>query len=146
MSPALVWPIIEHARRSRQGIVEPPVLEGFSFSPDNSARFLAEYARWSSSGSAASARKALLDLLAGQSERDWLECGRALVLRADLETAVVVFSSALAEHPDSIELRHALAGVLWQTKQVERAESELRALLAKHPDNVGATFLLARLL
>ena len=126
--------------------MEPPVLEGFSFSPDNSARFLAEYARLSASGTSAVARKALLDLLAGQSERDWLECGRALVLRADLEAAVAVFSSALAEHAESIELRHALAGALWQTKQFERAESELRTLLAKHPDNVGATFLLARLL
>ena len=71
--PALVWPIIEYARLSRQGIVEPPVLEGFSFSPDNSARFLAEYARLSASGNVASARKALLELLAGRPERDWLE-------------------------------------------------------------------------
>jgi tetratricopeptide (TPR) repeat protein len=144
--PALVWPIIGDARESRQGIVEPPVLEGFSFSADASARFLAEYARRASAGGVVSARKALLDLLAGHPERDWLECGRALVLRSDLETAVAVFSGGLAEHPASSDLRHAFAGVLWQTRETVRAESELRTLLAQHPDHVGATFLLARLL
>jgi len=126
--------------------VEPPVLEGFSFSADNSARLLAEYARQSSTAGVALARKALLDQLAGHAERDWLECGRALVLRSDPGTAALVFSGALAEHPESIDLRHAFAAVLWQTRDLARAETELRTLLAQHPDHVGATFLLARLL
>jgi tetratricopeptide (TPR) repeat protein len=126
--------------------VEPPVSEGFSFSPDRSVPLLAEYTRLATAGNMPAARKLLLDALAGHAERDWLECGRALVLRADLDGAAAVFSAALAEHPESIEARHALAGVLWQTKQFAQAEALLRALLARQPDNVAATFALARLL
>lgn len=126
--------------------MEPPVSEGFSFSPDRSVPLLAEYTRLAAAGNAQAACKTLLDALAGYAERDWLECGRALVLRADLDGAGAVFSAGLAEHPESIEVRHALAGVLWQTKQFAQAETLLRALLAQHPDNVAATFALARLL
>jgi hypothetical protein len=56
-----------------------------------------------------------------------------------------VFSAAHAAHPHSIDMRLALAGVLWQTKRAEEAESLLRALLADHL-NAAATFLLAKLL
>jgi len=126
--------------------VEPPVSEGFSFSPNRSAALLADYLRVSASGNVEHARRFLLDALTGSAETDWLECGRALVLRSDLEGAAIVLSAALAEHPDSIDVRHALAGVSWQTKQFAEAEALLRALLMQHPDNVAATFLLAKVL
>jgi hypothetical protein len=83
---------------------------------------------------------------AHRSEAEWLERGRALVLRSDLDGALAVFDAAHAEHPDSIDLALAFAGVLWQSKQAARAEAVLRALLATEPAHVAATFLLARLL
>lgn len=107
---------------------------------------MAEYARLAAAGNKPGARGFLLDALRGHAERDWLDTGRALVLRSDLEGAVAVFDAAHAEHPNSVELRLALAGVLWQTKQTGRAESLLRSLIEHHPDHVAATFLLAKIL
>ena len=83
---------------------------------------------------------------AKRSEAEWLERGRALVLRSDLEGALAVFADAHAEHPASADIALALAGVLWQTKQSERAEAVLRVLLAAEPAHVAATFLLAKIL
>ena len=76
----------------------------------------------------------------------WLDAGRACVLRSDLAGAVATFRSGLAAHPQSIDLQHALAGVLWQTGEVAEAETLLRDLLARDPANAAATFLLAQLL
>jgi len=64
---------------------------------------------------------------ASQSEAEWLERGRALVLKSDLDGALAVFESAHAEHPASIDIALALAGVLWQAKQADRAGAVLRA-------------------
>lgn len=83
---------------------------------------------------------------AHRSEAEWLERGRALVLRSDLDGALAVFAAAYAEHPASVDIALALAGVLWPSKQPERAEAVLRALLAAHPTHVAATFLLAKIL
>jgi hypothetical protein len=83
---------------------------------------------------------------AQRSETEWLERGRALVLRSDLDGALATFEAAHAEHPASADITLALAGVLWQAKQPERAESVLRALLATAPTHVAATFLLAKIL
>ncbi len=83
---------------------------------------------------------------ARQSEAEWLDRGRALVLRRDLDGALAVFATANAEHPASIDIALALAGVLWQSRQAERAEALLRTLLAAHPAHVAATFLLAKIL
>ncbi|HEY6895156.1 MAG TPA: sulfotransferase [Rhodanobacteraceae bacterium] len=79
-------------------------------------------------------------------ETEWLERGRASILRGDLDGALAVFADAYAEHPASPDIALALAGVLWQAKQSARAEAVLRALLAAHPDHVAATFLLAKIL
>ena len=122
-----------------------PATPGLSLAPDASGPLIAEYVRRSASGHGA-ARGFLLDALRGHRESDWLDAGRALVLRGDLESATVVFDAARAEHPGSVDLRQALAGVLWQAKRAAEAESLLRTLLAEHPDHVGATFLLARIL
>jgi len=107
---------------------------------------MAEYVRLVAAGNAPAARGFLLDALRGRPERDWLDTGRALVLRSDLENALALFDAAHGEHPSSIELRLALAGVLWQAKQPDRAESLLRTLIEEHPDQVAATFLLAKVL
>jgi thioredoxin-like negative regulator of GroEL len=85
-------------------------------------------------------------LPASQSEAEWLERGRALVLRGDLDGALAVFADAYAEQPASIDIALALAGVLWQAKQADRAEAVLRPLLSAHPTHVAATFLLAKIL
>ena len=83
---------------------------------------------------------------ANRSEAEWLERGRALVLRSDLDGSLATFADAYAEHPASADIALALAGLLWQSKQSERAENVLRALLATQPANVAATFLLAKIL
>ncbi|MEO5560465.1 MAG: sulfotransferase [Dokdonella sp.] len=76
----------------------------------------------------------------------WLAQGRALVLRGDAAAALAWFSDALIEHPDSVELAHAEAGLLWQARRVTEAESRLRTLLAQHPGHVAAGLLLAKIL
>ena len=107
---------------------------------------MAEHARLAAAGNARVAREFLLDALRGRAERDWLEVGRALVLQGDLESAVALFVRAHAEHPGSIDVQLALAGVLWQTRHADESEALLRALLAEHADQVAATFLLAKIL
>ena len=119
---------------------------GLCVAPNRSAAYLAGYSRRSAIDGAPAARRALLELLAKCAEQDWLDCGRALVLRGDLDVATVVLTAAIAEYPDSVELALALAGTFWQTKQFGAAESLLRALLIRQPANVATTFLLAKVL
>jgi tetratricopeptide (TPR) repeat protein len=127
-------------------IVEPRAPAGLSLAPDATAPLVADYVRRLATGDAAAARQGLLDALAAREERDWLECGRALVLRRDLDGAAAVFAAASDRFPDSADAQQALAGVHWQTGQPARAEPILRALLAAHPGHVAATFLLAKIL
>ncbi len=107
---------------------------------------LAEYARRSATGDPRAARDQLIDALAARPETDWLACGQNLVLRRDLASAVAVFCAAVREHPESVDLGYACAGVLWQAGQPAQAEALLRALLARQPEHAAATFLLAKLL
>jgi tetratricopeptide (TPR) repeat protein len=79
-------------------------------------------------------------------EADWLERARALVLNNDNDAAAIVLNSAIDAHPDSSDLRLALAGVYQQTRHFAKAEKLLRELLTQYPDNVAASFLLARML
>ena len=81
-----------------------------------------------------------------QDASEWLERGRSLVLHSDLAGAIAAFRQGLLAHPGSHELRHALAGALWQHGQAVEAESLLRALVADDPANAAATFLLGKLL
>lgn len=91
-------------------------------------------------------RQMLFDTLAQGSEQAWLECGRALSLRGDLDAALDVFAQALARYPASEDLCLGLAGIHWQLRRHDDAEKLLRERLSRHPADAGATFLLARLL
>lgn len=115
-------------------------------SADTVSRALAEYDRRRATEGAAVARTALSASLAGSPEKAWLEGVRALVLRAEIDAASALCAAALAEHPDSLDLRYALAGLYRQSGNDAEAESLLRELIARDPDHVAATFLLARLL
>ncbi|MEO6688649.1 MAG: sulfotransferase [Dokdonella sp.] len=81
-----------------------------------------------------------------RSAGEWLAQGRALVLRGDAAAALVLFSKALIEHPGSVELAHAEAGLLWQARRAPEAEASLQALLERQPDHVASAFLLAKIL
>lgn len=97
-------------------------------------------------GQVQGARQALLDALSQASEQESLECGRALVLRGDLEAAHDVFAAAAVLHPESGDLCVGLAGLCWQMHRHAQAETLLGNRLSKHPADVPATFLLVRLL
>ncbi|MEO8779353.1 MAG: sulfotransferase [Rhodanobacter sp.] len=96
--------------------------------------------------SVGSARARLVDALDGASEDMWLDCGRRLVLARELDTAIDVFERGTACHPASADLRTGLAGLYWQADRRGDAENMLRGGLSTFPGDVGATFLLARLL
>lgn len=108
--------------------------------------YLAAYSQRLAQSSVQGARKALLDALSQASRQEWLECGRALVLRADMETAFDVFEAATALYPTSGDLCLGLAGLCWQMHRCAQAEALLREWLSLHPDDVAATFLLVNLL
>ena len=108
--------------------------------------YLAAYYQGLDHGSVQTARQVLLDALAPAPEHVWLECGRALVLRADMEAALAVFARASACYPASGELCVGLAGLYWQMHSHAQAEGLLRDWLSQHPTHVGASFLLVRLL
>src|SRR4051812_37265979 len=76
----------------------------------------------------------------------WLERGRSLVLRGDSAGALAVFANACEEHPGSVDLACALAGLQWQAKQPAEAEARLRVVLDRHQESAAATFLLAKIL
>ena len=78
--------------------------------------------------------------------QEWLDAGRARVLRGDLAAAIAAFRSGLVAHPRSVDLQHALAGVLWQNGEVVEAETRLRDLLVQEPGHAASVFLLAGLL
>lgn len=109
-------------------------------------QYLTAYDRQSADDHAETAQNDLLSALTGCSEQEWLECARALVLRSHTQTAEVILSNALVEHPDSVEIRLALAGIKQETNQLVQAECLLRELLAQRPDHIAAAFLLARVL
>ncbi|WP_445145924.1 tetratricopeptide repeat-containing sulfotransferase family protein [Dyella sp. Tek66A03] len=92
------------------------------------------------------ARLALIDALSDASEQAWLACGRALVLRTELETALEVFAAATTRYPASADLTVGLAGLCWQMQRHAQAEALLRDWLSRHPDDIAASFLLVRLL
>ena len=79
-------------------------------------------------------------------EQQWLEQGRALLLRGELPDALAVFTAAAARYPTSGEVLVGLAGLCWHMHQHTRAETLLRDWLREHPDDVAATFLLVQFL
>lgn len=109
-------------------------------------RALAEYRRQRTIGDTRAARQALQTALADAAESEWLECSRALVLGGDLDAAHAVLAAGITAHPDSTDLRFALAGILYERGEPAQAEFLLRELLEQRPLHAAATFLLARLL
>lgn len=89
--------------------------------------------------------QALLAELADKPAAEWLESGRALVLKRDVEGASSVLQAALTRFPDDSELRLALAGVRWQRKDHAGAQALLDELLERQSDHVAAVFTLANL-
>ncbi len=71
---------------------------------------------------------------------------RAAVLRGDWNGAARVATAGLAEHPDSLELRRALAGIHRQTARLVESEALLREVLARAPGDFAAAFTLAEML
>jgi len=81
-----------------------------------------------------------------RSEAESLAGVRGLVLRGDLAGARDIASTALQNHPQSLELRRALAGIYQQTRCTAQAEALLREVLAQDPSDVAAAFTLAQIL
>lgn len=108
--------------------------------------YLVAYDQHLALGQVQEARQALFDALSQAPEQESLACGRALVLRGDLEAAYGVFAAAAARYPTSGDLCIGLAGLCWQMHRHAQAETLLRNRLSKHPNDVPATFLLVRLL
>jgi tetratricopeptide (TPR) repeat protein len=71
---------------------------------------------------------------------------RAAVLRRDWSGAERVAVAGLAEYPDSLELRRALAGIHRQGGRLAEAESLLREVLVREPGDFAAAFPLAEML
>lgn len=71
---------------------------------------------------------------------------RAAVLRADWQGAIRAATAGLAEHPESVELRRALAGIHRQSGRDGEAEVLLREVLTREPGDFAAAFTLAELL
>jgi len=71
---------------------------------------------------------------------------RRLALRGDTSGAECVAVAALQTHPQSLELRRALAGIYRQTQRDALAETLLREVLARDASDAAAAFTLAELL
>lgn len=82
----------------------------------------------------------------GTSAGDWLDRGRAQLLRGEAEAALATFEAGCAAHPAAPELRVAFAGLAWQLRRSPDAERPLREVLDAHPGDTAAAFLLARIL
>ena len=70
---------------------------------------------------------------------------RAAILRGDLAGAERVANAGLREHPQSLELRRALAGIVRQGGRDAEAETWLRDVLATDPRDVPSAFTLAEI-
>ncbi|MBU6199696.1 MAG: sulfotransferase [Xanthomonadaceae bacterium] len=71
---------------------------------------------------------------------------RAAVLRGDWNGAARIAAAGLVEHPASLELRRASAGIRRQIGQTAEAEALLREVLAAKPGDAAAAFTLAEML
>lgn len=91
------------------------------------------------------AAQAMLAALSDKPAADWLEAGRACVLKQDLDGASAILGTALAHFRDDAELQLALASVRWQRRDRAGARALLDDLLERHPDHAAAAFTLARL-
>lgn len=79
-------------------------------------------------------------------EETWLKSARASLLQGDLASTRAAVASALAEHPQSRELRRMQAGVHLRDGRAEVAEHLLRELLAEDAHDTASAFAIAELL
>lgn len=70
---------------------------------------------------------------------------RAAVLRGDIVQAEHHALAGLREHPQSLELRRALAGIFRQTRRDVQAQTLLREVLRAAPQDDSAAFTLAEI-
>ena len=110
------------------------------------ARLVSDYALRLRREPAQSARTALFAALAEAGEQDWLACTRALILSSDPAAAEAVATRGLDAHPQSNELRRALAGIHQHCGREAQAQILLREVLAQQPGDAAAAFALARML
>jgi tetratricopeptide (TPR) repeat protein len=76
--------------------------------------------------------------------QDWLATSQAQLLHGDLRSAQATLTQALLDHPASVELRRALAGVQQQAGQPAEAEAMLRELQKEDPGDAASAFALVR--
>lgn len=70
---------------------------------------------------------------------------RAAVLRGDIAQAERIADAGLREHPQSQQLRRALAGIFRQTRRDVQAQTLLREVLDADPQDDSAAFTLAEI-
>ena len=78
--------------------------------------------------------------------RDWLVAAQTEVLHGELIAAQATLTQALADHPTSVELRRAQAGVLSKNGLDAEAEALLRGLLRENAGDMASAFALASVL
>lgn len=78
--------------------------------------------------------------------RDWLAVAQTQVLHGQLVAAQATLTRALADHPKSVELRRAQAGVLGKNGRDADAEALLRELLREDAGDTASAFALASML
>ena len=118
----------------------------FVHGQSDASRLLAAYDRDSAASGEAQARTNLISALSGKPERDWLECAQQLVLRGRIDIMTEVLTAARAEHPRSVDIAFALAGLARRARRDAEAETLLREVLQTQPDHAAAALTLARML
>lgn len=80
------------------------------------------------------------------SKQAWLAITRACMLRGEWKSAATSLTDALQQHPTSVDLRRAQAGLFQQIGRCAEAEAILRTLLNENSDDAASAFSLARIL
>lgn len=78
--------------------------------------------------------------------QDWLVAVQTHLLRGELDTAQATLTQALAEHPSSVDLRRAQAGLFQRIGRNADAEASLDELLKENPTDSASAFALAHML
>jgi tetratricopeptide (TPR) repeat protein len=115
----------------------------FAEGQSTASRLLAEYERDSAAGEA-QARARLISALTDLPERDWLECAQQLVLRGRIDITTELLVAARANHPRSVDIAFALAGLDRRAGRGAEAEALLREILELQPNHAAAALTLAR--
>jgi tetratricopeptide (TPR) repeat protein len=84
--------------------------------------------------------------LADATVTEWLQCIQQLRLRRQTALAGHVAQAALAQYPDTLDLRRALAMVLFESGQLALATAALETIEHDFPGDAATTLTLARAL